>query len=91
VVRSRQLAQEVEARIDACKTVKTTPLTDRRAIFQSVERWSSGWMIRVIVFDSRRGLGIFPFTTASRTALVPTQPPMQWVLGLLPWGKVAGA
>jgi hypothetical protein len=30
-------------------------------------------------FDLRRGLGIFLFTTASRTALGPTQPPIQWV------------
>jgi hypothetical protein len=30
-------------------------------------------------FDSRRGLGIFLFTTASRTTLGPTQPPIQWV------------
>jgi hypothetical protein len=30
-----------------------------------------------------RGLGIFLFTTASRTALVPTQPPIQWVPGAL--------
>jgi hypothetical protein len=28
---------------------------------------------------SRRGMRIFLFTTASRTALVPTQPPLQWV------------
>jgi hypothetical protein len=27
------------------------------------------------------GLGIFLFTTASRTALEPTQPPIQWVPG----------
>jgi hypothetical protein len=27
----------------------------------------------------RRGLGIFLFTTASRTALGPTHPPIQWV------------
>jgi len=32
-------------------------------------------------FDSRRGLGIFLFTTASRTALGPTQP------GLFSWGQ----
>jgi hypothetical protein len=31
-------------------------------------------MIGVLEFDSRRGLGIFLFTTASRTALGPTQP-----------------
>jgi hypothetical protein len=40
-------------------------------------------MIGVIGFDSRLGLGIFLFTTASRTALEPTQPPIQWVPGAL--------
>jgi hypothetical protein len=34
-------------------------------------------------FDSRRGLGIFLLTTASRTYLGPTQPPIQWVPGTL--------
>jgi hypothetical protein len=42
-----------------------------------------GWTSGVIGFDSRRGLGIFLFTTASRTALRPTQPPIQWVLGVI--------
>jgi hypothetical protein len=32
-------------------------------------------------FDTWQGLGIFLFTTASRTALGSTQPPIQWV----PW------
>jgi hypothetical protein len=33
------------------------------------------------------GLGIFLFTTAVfRTALGLTQPPIQWVQGLFPWG-----
>jgi hypothetical protein len=32
-------------------------------------------------FESRQGLGIFLFTTASRPALGPTQPPIQWVTG----------
>jgi hypothetical protein len=32
-------------------------------------------------FESREGLGIFLFTAASRTALVSTQPPIQWVPG----------
>jgi hypothetical protein len=38
------------------------------------------------VFDSRWGLGIFLFTTAFGTALVPTQPLIQWVLGALSLG-----
>jgi hypothetical protein len=40
-----------------------------------------GWMIRVLGFDSQQGLGIFLFTIASRMALEPTQPPIQWVSG----------
>jgi hypothetical protein len=46
-------------------------------------RWATGWTIGVLGFDSRRGLGIFLFTTASRTALGPTQSPIQWVPGAL--------
>jgi hypothetical protein len=45
-----------------------------------------GWTIEVLGFDSRRGPGIFLFTTASRTALGPTQPPIQWVPGALSLG-----
>jgi hypothetical protein len=33
--------------------------------------------------ESRQGLGIFLFTTASRTALGPSHPPIQWVPGAL--------
>jgi len=40
----------------------------------------------VLGFDSRRGLGIFLFTTASRTTLGPTEPLTQWVLGTLSIG-----
>jgi hypothetical protein len=39
------------------------------------------WTIGVLGFDSQRGLGIFLFITASRTALGLTQPPIQWVTG----------
>jgi hypothetical protein len=37
-------------------------------------------------FDSRQGLGISLFTTASRPALGPAQPPIQWVPGALSLG-----
>jgi hypothetical protein len=47
---------------------------------------TTGWTIGVLGFDSRRGLGIFLFTTASRTTLWPTQPPIQWVPGSLSLG-----
>jgi hypothetical protein len=58
----------------------------RDVVAQSVQRRATGWMIGVLEFDSRRGLGIFLFTTASRTALEPTQPPMQCVQGALSLG-----
>jgi hypothetical protein len=37
-------------------------------------------------FESRHGLGIFLFTIACRQALGSTQPPIQWVLGVLSLG-----
>jgi hypothetical protein len=52
-------------------------------IAQSVQRWAMGWPIGVQGFDSRRELGIFLFTSASRTALGPIQPPIQCVPGVL--------
>jgi hypothetical protein len=42
-----------------------------------------GRRIGVLGFDSRRGLGIFFFITASRMVMGPTQPPIQWVPGAL--------
>jgi hypothetical protein len=56
------------------------------AIAQSISRWATGWMIGVLGFDFRRGLGIFLFTTASRTALGPTQSTIQWVQGAVSLG-----
>jgi hypothetical protein len=44
---------------------------------------SKSTMIRVLGFDSRRGLGIFLFTTVSGTALGLTKPPIQWAPGAL--------
>jgi hypothetical protein len=54
--------------------------------YQSRDSSVTGWKIGVLGFDSRRGLGMFLFTTASRTALEPTQPPIQWVPGALSLG-----
>jgi hypothetical protein len=47
----------------------------KAVIAQSVQRCATGWIIRVLGFDSRKGLEIF-FTTAFRTALGPIQPPI---------------
>jgi hypothetical protein len=55
-------------------------------IAQSVWRWAAGWTIGVLGFDSRRGLGIFLFTTASGMVLGPAQPPIRWVPGALSLG-----
>jgi hypothetical protein len=58
----------------------------RAVIAQSVQRWATGWKIGVLGFDSRRGLGIFLFTTAFRTVLGPAEPPIQWVPRVLSLG-----
>jgi hypothetical protein len=50
------------------------------------ERWTTGWTIGVLGFDSRRELGNFLFTTATRMALGPTQRPIQWVAWALSLG-----
>jgi hypothetical protein len=62
------------------------PFLKGAMIAQSVQHWSTGWMIKVLGFNSQWGLGIFLFTTASRMALGPTQPPIQWVLRALSLG-----
>jgi hypothetical protein len=42
-------------------------------------RLRTGWTIGVLGFDSWRGLGLFLFTTASRTAQEHKKPPIHWV------------
>jgi hypothetical protein len=41
------------------------------------------WMIGRSGFDPRQGQGIFPLSSVSRSVLGPTQPPVQWVPGVL--------
>jgi hypothetical protein len=43
---------------------------------------ATGWTSGILGFDSRQGLEII-FTTASRMALGPTQPPIQWLIETL--------
>jgi hypothetical protein len=43
------------------------------------------------LFDSRQGQEMFLYRTASRPALGPTQPSIQWIPAVLPMGKEAGA
>jgi hypothetical protein len=38
------------------------------------------------VFDSQQRQRIFPLASEFRTALRPTQPPIQWVPRVLSWG-----
>jgi hypothetical protein len=64
------------------------------SIHESCDRWQysdkgTGWTAKELGFDSQQGQDIFLFSITSGLALGPTQPPMQWVLGGLLWGKVA--
>jgi hypothetical protein len=53
---------------------------------EDIHCWATGWTIEVLGFGFRRELGIFLFTTSSRTGLDPTQAPIQWSPGALTVG-----
>jgi hypothetical protein len=59
-------------------------------IVQSVKRLATGWKTAGRSSSLRRVKNII-FATSSRPALGPTQPPNQWVPGISPGGKTAGA
>jgi hypothetical protein len=73
----------VEFSVSSVEFSGSTTKELRTVIAQSVLCWATGWTIGVLGFDSRRGLGIFLFTTVSTVALGPAQPPIQWVPGSL--------
>jgi hypothetical protein len=50
----------------------------------------TGWTTGRSGFDPRRGQRNFPLSSVSRPALGPTQPPVQWVPGVLSQGVKRG-
>jgi hypothetical protein len=62
-----------------------------KVLVGKLEQTALGYGLDDRGFESRQGLGIILFTTASRPTLGPTQPPIQWVPGALSLGvKVSG-
>jgi hypothetical protein len=58
---------------------------------QSVQCLTTGWTTGISGFDPRQGKRIFPLSSVSRPALGPTQPPVQWVPGVLSLGLKRGS
>jgi hypothetical protein len=64
-----------------------TIVTKTRRQEAGIAQWySAGLWAGRSCFESQQVLGIFLFTTASRPALEPTQPPIQWVPGAFSLG-----
>jgi hypothetical protein len=74
---------EICYKISVGKPETKRPKRRWEEIAQSVWRWTTGWTIGVLGFDSRRRMGIFLFTTASR----PSPPSLlsNGYQGLFPW------
>jgi hypothetical protein len=62
----------------------------RAGVAQSVWCLTTGWTTGRSGFDPRQGQRIFPLSSVSRPALGPTQPPVQWVTGVLSPGVKRG-
>jgi hypothetical protein len=60
------------------------------AVAQAVWCLTTGWTIGRSRFDPRQGQRVFLLAPASRPALGPTQPPIQWVPGVLSPGVKLG-
>jgi hypothetical protein len=59
-------------------------------VAQSVQCLATDWMTRRSGFDPRQGQRIFPLSSMPKPALGPTQPPVQWVPGVLSPGVKRG-
>jgi hypothetical protein len=59
-------------------------------VAKAVQCLSTGWTTGRSGFDPRQGERIFPLSSVSRPALGPTQPPVQWVPGVLCPGVKCG-
>jgi hypothetical protein len=57
---------------------------------QAVKCLTTGWTTGWSGFDPRQGQRIFPLSSVFRPALGPTQPPLQWVPGVLSPGVKRG-
>jgi hypothetical protein len=63
---------------------------EKAGVAQSVQCLDTGWTTGRSRFDPRLGQRIFPLTSVSRPTLGPTQPPVQWVPGVLSPGVKRG-
>jgi hypothetical protein len=71
--------------------ITVTREVESAACPDQLSRYSDGLRPGRPGFDSWQEQVILLFSTASRPALGPTQPPIQWVPGIFAGGKVAGA